>query len=227
MGEEAVRHGTSQGTHLVPDRWAGALSRYLGAKETVQADTFGPLLLEEGDWLLLCSDGLHKVLDKEDIETQLKQAADPGRAAVDLVQMALARATDDNVSVALVYRPKVDDGYVSAHDPDHRFAFSDPPEIDSESSAHRSRGPESGEEWIRQGAGWLEQGAAGSGENRPPPGSAPPSEAASVWDPGTIFVRSPRNGGGQKGLLWAAVVTVGLIGLLIAGFMALNRIMSP
>jgi hypothetical protein len=48
-----------------------------------------------------------------------------------------------------------------------------------------------------------------------------------VWDPETIFARSPRNGKEQKGLVLAFVVIVGLIALLIAAFMVLDRVMSP
>ena len=113
MGEEA-RRKRAAGEHLhtrVPENdaadespWASALARFLGAGDTAEPDVFGPVLLEEGDWLLLCSDGLHRVLSEEDMEAALRNSRDPADAAGHLVEMALDRQTEDNVSVALVHR---------------------------------------------------------------------------------------------------------------------------
>jgi serine/threonine protein phosphatase PrpC len=176
MGEEATRSGTVAGFDTAPSRWSGALARFLGARETVDPDIFGPLNLDEGDWLLLCSDGQYRGVADEDMEAHLKGTTDPKQAATQLVEMALAGHTEDNISVALVYRPEVNEG-----------------------------------EDVTDDA----------------PRGAPPSRAPSVWDPETIFARSPRNGKEQKGLGLAFVVIVGLLALLIAAFMVLDRVMSP
>jgi protein phosphatase len=115
MGEEARRRATL-GEGFLPQPfeegpfdggpWAGTLARFLGAGDTVEADLYGPVLLETGDWLLLCSDGLHRVLSEGDMERALRNSQDPGEAANHLVEMALERQTEDNVSVALVHRPE-------------------------------------------------------------------------------------------------------------------------
>jgi PPM family protein phosphatase len=115
MGEEARRKKAvgeelqarpSEGDTPGASPWADALARFLGAGDTMEPDTFGPLDLEVGDWLLLCSDGLHRVLSEEDMEAALRNLRDPEEAAKSLVAMALERQTEDNVSVALVHRPE-------------------------------------------------------------------------------------------------------------------------
>jgi serine/threonine protein phosphatase PrpC len=88
-----------------PNRWAGALARYLGAEDDVEVDSFGPLDLLEGGWLLLCSDGLHGVMSLDEIDAFLVGQTDAEKAAEGLIEEALARKTGDNVSVALAGWP--------------------------------------------------------------------------------------------------------------------------
>jgi protein phosphatase len=106
MAEEAARLGPEMDGQAVSAAWAGSLARFLGQEETVRVDRFGPLDLHEGGWLLLCSDGLHGVLSKEDLELRLLKESDPSAAAAHLVAAALDRNTLDNVAVALIYRPE-------------------------------------------------------------------------------------------------------------------------
>jgi protein phosphatase len=87
-------------------QWAGALTRHLGAEKEVEVDFFGPLALHQGGWLLFCSDGLHRVLSAEEMEGILSSEADPESAAERFVEAALRNGTQDNVSVAIVFRPK-------------------------------------------------------------------------------------------------------------------------
>lgn len=105
MAREATETGAILEAQDAPDRWAGALARYLGAEKTVEVEHHGLVVLHEGGWLLLCSDGLHGVLSSGDMETCLAEATDPSDAARHLVASALERKTEDNVSAALVLRP--------------------------------------------------------------------------------------------------------------------------
>lgn len=105
MGEEAVQDGMVTEGQLESSPWAGALSRYLGAEEAVEVDYFGPFDILEGGWLLLCSDGLHRVFSTDEMEAVLSKELNPEEAARRLVKEALDRNTEDNVSVALVFRP--------------------------------------------------------------------------------------------------------------------------
>jgi protein phosphatase len=107
MAEEAARTGeilfTEPGDG--PARWAGALARYLGAEEEVEVDSFGPVDLLEGGWLVLCSDGLHGVMSLDEIDAFLMGQTDADAAAAGLIEEALERDTGDNVSVALAGWP--------------------------------------------------------------------------------------------------------------------------
>lgn len=72
----------------------------LGSPTKPVFDIGGPVPLQEGDKVMLCSDGLWGSLDDEDIVRQLSTKA-VGAAVPDLVESALqkAGATSDNVTV--------------------------------------------------------------------------------------------------------------------------------
>jgi protein phosphatase len=106
MAEEAARLGPEMDGQAVSSAWAGSLARFLGEKDSVRVDRFGPLDLHEGGWLVLCSDGLHGVMSRDDLESRLLKERDPTEAAAGLVAEALERNTLDNVAVALIYRPE-------------------------------------------------------------------------------------------------------------------------
>ena len=60
---------------------------------------------EQGDWLLLCSDGLTDELDDQQIAALLKRNSDIASASRALLQAALDSGGRDNVSVALIQAP--------------------------------------------------------------------------------------------------------------------------
>jgi protein phosphatase len=105
MKEEAERTGAVPRGQMDSTPWAKALARFVGNQESVVADRFGPLELQEGGWILLCSDGLHEVLSQGELEAILTEETAPDQAAVRLVETALERNTQDNVTAALVHRP--------------------------------------------------------------------------------------------------------------------------
>ena len=97
--EEAIRAGD-----LAPDDPLAALNRHVitravGLDAEVGADVFGPIALPTGGVLLLCTDGLHGVLDDRAIADLV--AASGGDLARDLVDAVLALGAPDNVAVAL------------------------------------------------------------------------------------------------------------------------------
>lgn len=85
-------------------RWGAALTRSLGAGPEVEPDLFGPFEVEEGEGLLLCSDGVHGVLDDAAIEEWSQQRRDPEQAVDRLLELALTRGSDDNLSAVLLLR---------------------------------------------------------------------------------------------------------------------------
>jgi serine/threonine protein phosphatase PrpC len=81
--------------------WRNALTRSLGTQATVDVDLFGPFEIPGPPHLvLLCSDGMYRVIPDEAIRQKLLEAGDIGRAAAALSALALQNRSDDNVSVA-------------------------------------------------------------------------------------------------------------------------------
>jgi serine/threonine protein phosphatase PrpC len=76
------------------------LTNVLGAREQTDVH-LQERRVESGDRLLLCSDGLHGVLDPAAIAEILQAHADPEAAASALVQAALERGSRDNVTAVV------------------------------------------------------------------------------------------------------------------------------
>ena len=82
------------------------LTNVLGGRATVDVHVTEHTL-RDGDTLLLCSDGLHGVLDIPALQDIMQKAPDVNAAAQTLVDTALERGTRDNVT-ALVVRYEAD-----------------------------------------------------------------------------------------------------------------------
>jgi serine/threonine protein phosphatase PrpC len=77
------------------------LSRSLGNDLFVSADVTETLVLP-GDFILLCSDGLHGAVDSNDISRVIASTADLQTASQELVAIANERDGSDNVSIQLI-----------------------------------------------------------------------------------------------------------------------------
>jgi serine/threonine protein phosphatase PrpC len=92
------------GGHLAPGEVAGSRHRHVltnalgGTIEDVQVDT-DQLQLEDGDRLLLCSDGLTDLVDDQTITNILRETTRSSDACERLVQQALDNGGRDNVTV--------------------------------------------------------------------------------------------------------------------------------
>lgn len=76
------------------------ITRAVGIDENIDVDIYS-VLLNQGDIILLCSDGLNCVVSNEEIESTLNQDA---ASAVDaLIESALKHGGYDNISVVLAY----------------------------------------------------------------------------------------------------------------------------
>ena len=98
--EESIRAGL-----MAPDDPVAALSRNIitraiGLETEAELDVFGPIDLTPESVLLLCTDGLHGVLDDEAIADTV--AASAGEYARALVDVVLSAGAPDNVAVALL-----------------------------------------------------------------------------------------------------------------------------
>jgi serine/threonine protein phosphatase PrpC len=78
---------------------ASILTRAMGHTTDLQVDISDPIPLCEGDGILLCSDGLSGYASTEDIHRTIEQNPDPTVCASELVQLALASGSDDNITV--------------------------------------------------------------------------------------------------------------------------------
>jgi PPM family protein phosphatase len=82
---------------------AGKLMRALGVSNRVQPD-ISERNWSQGDVLLLCSDGLHVVLDIQDI-VQMSRERPAAQVAQTLVDRAYALGSGDNITALLVQQP--------------------------------------------------------------------------------------------------------------------------
>lgn len=73
------------------------LQRSVGVCEEVEIDVRGPIALQDGDVLILCSDGLHGLVKAEEMRDVARLPIE--EAAVEFVQRALDRGAPDNVTV--------------------------------------------------------------------------------------------------------------------------------
>ena len=88
--EEAAHH---------PQR--SIITRALGVDEEVEVD-LSSVELQEGDRLMLCSDGLSSMIDASAIEDVLRTEDDPQGAADKLVELANEAGGEDNITVVVI-----------------------------------------------------------------------------------------------------------------------------
>lgn len=88
--EEAKHH---------PDK--NMITSFIGQNGEIKYDILGPLPKIEGTTYLLCSDGLHDLVEDAEILDIVSQH-DPQKACSELVQLALKRGGYDNITVQVV-----------------------------------------------------------------------------------------------------------------------------
>jgi protein phosphatase len=77
------------------------ITRALGIEDTLEVDSM-ILELNDGDRVLMCSDGLTSMLNHQAIEQVLREEGEPQAAADRLVDLANDRGGEDNITVLLV-----------------------------------------------------------------------------------------------------------------------------
>lgn len=95
---EQDRMGVSEEARSLGGR--NLLTRCLGIDPKVTAD-LGDYDVQDGDRLLLCSDGLHGPVDDEAIARSLATIVDPQQAAKALVNLAIQAGAPDNVTAVV------------------------------------------------------------------------------------------------------------------------------
>ncbi len=74
------------------------LTRSIGIKDDVQVD-LQEVTVADGDYILLCSDGLTKMLDDEQIEAVFKNKTEPDAIVDQLIERANEAGGGDNITV--------------------------------------------------------------------------------------------------------------------------------
>ena len=91
---------------------ASMLERAIGQFPTVAVDISSDLILNEGDGILLCSDGLSGYADDEEIEAVMNDSSTPQETVNRLISLALEKGGIDNVTVQFIrYSQKPDAGH--------------------------------------------------------------------------------------------------------------------
>jgi serine/threonine protein phosphatase PrpC len=98
--QEMIDAGTLTPEQSRTHRRANVITRAVGVAQPLVLDMLHAAV-EPGDMFLLCSDGLTGVVEDVEIEAVLR-AGDPEPAAEALMQLALERGAQDNVTVVLI-----------------------------------------------------------------------------------------------------------------------------
>lgn len=98
---EQVRRGVLTPQEAETSQLQSVLIRALGSEERVEADADEHLLLE-GDTLLLCSDGLTRMVTDPEIASTLMMVEDPQAAVERLITLANDYGGHDNVTAIVV-----------------------------------------------------------------------------------------------------------------------------
>lgn len=99
--EEMVRMGGLDRANARNHPDKNIITRAVGVSATVEADFF-TVELQEGDMVLMCSDGLTNMLEDEEIRMLLGGARDIVEKAQELVNAANENGGKDNISVILI-----------------------------------------------------------------------------------------------------------------------------
>jgi serine/threonine protein phosphatase PrpC len=109
---EQVRRGILTAAEAEESDMQSVLLRALGAQAEIEVDAEEHTLFPR-DVLLLCSDGLTRVVTEPEIAGTLQAETDPMRAAEKLVALANERGGPDNITVVIVRLDKDSKGWFS------------------------------------------------------------------------------------------------------------------
>ena len=100
MVADMVRKGLLTEDQAAVHPMRNYITRAVGTEPEIQVDLLG-MERQTGDRWLVCSDGLHGLLEKEELR-KLMAGEDPEEAADQMVREALDRGGRDNISLVLV-----------------------------------------------------------------------------------------------------------------------------
>jgi serine/threonine protein phosphatase PrpC len=99
--QELIDSGELDEASASTDSRRNVITRAIGAGSDAEPD-FWLIPADEGDRILVCSDGLSGELDRAEIEDVLRAEAEPQQAATRLVHEAMLRGGRDNITAVVV-----------------------------------------------------------------------------------------------------------------------------
>lgn len=101
VAQELVERGELRQEEVAMHPLANRITRAIGARDDLVLDEYRSFL-RDGDTVLLCSDGLNKEVDDEEVADILENY-DCETASRELVDLTLERGARDNVTVAVIH----------------------------------------------------------------------------------------------------------------------------
>ena len=101
LGERLVEDGTHKPNDRLVRELRNVLMQALGSRETECIPDVHDYLLEDGDQVLLCTDGLSDMVDDALIEAVLNESPSAKAACQSLVDLALSNGGRDNITVVV------------------------------------------------------------------------------------------------------------------------------
>ncbi|MGI5920297.1 MAG: Stp1/IreP family PP2C-type Ser/Thr phosphatase [Syntrophomonadaceae bacterium] len=101
LAERMVVEGLLQREEIRRNAYNHILTRAVGTSENIVIDVFVSDI-NQGDRILLCTDGLTDLVEDQDIKEFLADQHDLAQAAQNLINLALSRGGHDNITTVLV-----------------------------------------------------------------------------------------------------------------------------
>lgn len=101
MAQELIDRKGEAAHAIMPPQYPHTLTRCVGQGEEMRVDQTR-ITVESGDHLLLCTDGLYRVVDEAQIITVIKESESPKLACAKLTELANANEGPDNVTTVVV-----------------------------------------------------------------------------------------------------------------------------
>jgi serine/threonine protein phosphatase PrpC len=102
MEQEFIERVGESARKMMPPEYPHTLTRCVGQNEALRVDQ-SRLTIAPGDRLLLCTDGLNKVVAKQQIHATLKADASPAAICQGLIDHANAEGGPDNITVIVLF----------------------------------------------------------------------------------------------------------------------------
>lgn len=109
---EQVRRGILTAAEAEHSELQSVLLRALGTQPEIEVDAEEHTVFPD-DILLLCSDGLTRMVTEQNIAATLQSESDPGRVAEKLVAQANENGGGDNITVVVVHMEPKQSGFLS------------------------------------------------------------------------------------------------------------------